>query len=625
MKIPLVIQRFDGGISPDRKIGQNGSFAYSRQIDFRKSPTQLTVLPGATKESSTTVTGLVTDIIQLPSGKIAAIDSSGGFYTRATNGTWTKNGTSFTDTAYGMLYNDQFDTIYVPGQNNLHAVTNADGKFTGGSLTVSDNAITAIADQSATDSANTYTTTDAISEAAADTLSFTPDVEPLATIAVWVTTKGTGDLTITVHDAANNVLGTKEVANASLSNGALNSFTFATPIRMNAAPTASTYHCHITHADGTATTIGAATASDFSTARYTTYANRFVAPINGMHPIAQFLQYICIGNGRYLSVWEAISQSAPSISEFQQHRLTFPQGYEVTSLSNWTEYLAIGAEKKSSSSGNEFQDGKIFLWDGTSPTYNLIIDIPEGSPYSLYSHKNILYYFAGGSWYAWSGGNPVKVFQMPNTDTEYGGTSNIYTVNYPNMMAVRNGILLAGYPSETNSATLEHGVYSFGSRDRSFGDSFGYSYTISTGTRTNGTLRLGCVKSFGDKLFIGWRDNTTYGIDTVNPASTPAGASTWESLILDDGLPYREKYADKLLIDFSALPTGCTVTPKYKIDRASSWTSGTAAVAGATQAKLNINKRYKEIQIAIDIVCTTSTATIYGITLIRDMLSTERD
>lgn len=625
-KTPLVIQRFDGGKSTDLKIGPSHSFAYSKQIDFRKSPTQLSVLPAPTKESSTTVTGLITDMIQLPSGKIAAIDSSGGFYLRATDGTWSKNGTSFADTACGMIYNDQFDTIYVAGLNNLHAVTNADGKFSGGTLTVTDNAVTAQVDKSATVSTNTYTTTGTITESATHMLSFTPTIEPLATVKVWVTTKGTGDLVLTLHDAANNVLATKTVANASISNGALNTFTFDTPVRMNAGNSASTYHCHITHPSGTATTIGAATASDFSTARFETHANRFVNPTNGFHPMAQFLQYICIGNGRYLSAWETISQSAPSTSEFVQHRLTFPHGYEVTSLSTWTEYLAIGCEKRSSSAGNEFQDGKIFFWDGTSPTYNFWIDIPDGSPYSLFCHKNVLYYIAGGSLWAWNGGNPVKVTQMPNTDTEYG-TANTYIVNYPNMLAVRNGILQVGFPSETNSTTIEHGSYSFGTRDQNFGDSFGYSYVTSNGNNTNSgqTLRLGAIRSFGDKMFIAWREDTTYGVDIIYPTSNPAAAATWESLILDDGRPDKEKDVDRLKVDFATLPTGCTVTPKYKINRASSWTTGTAATAGATQAVLNINKRYKELQVGLDIVCTTATPTIYGITIIRDLLSSEVD
>ena len=623
MKKPLVIQQFDGGNSADLKIGAPHSFYYSRHFDFRKSPTQLTILPATTKESASVVEDLITDMIQLPSGKIVAIDLSGGVYTRSTSGTWAKVAGSLTDTAMGMTYNDQQDTIYIPGQSALHSITNADGKFSGGSFTVNSNAISANVDQSATDSTNTYTTTGSITETATHKLSVTPTVEPQYSIKIWVTTKGTGDLVVTMHDAANNVLATETLANASITNGALNEFVFTTPVRTSVAPNGSTYHFHITHPSGTDSTIGTATASDFSTARYETYANRLVTTTNLMHPTDQFLQYIVIGNGRYVTYWEPISQSAPLNTEYLRHRLVFPPGYEVTSTAPYTEYQAYAAEKRSTSSTNEFQQGKIFFHDGTSQTYNFVIDVPEGAPYGLFSSKNVLYYFANGAWWAWSGGNPVKLKQMPNTDFEYTDT-NTYMVNYPHTMAIRNGVLLGGFPSETNSTSIEHAVYSFGARDRNFNDSFGYSYSISTGTRTNGTLRIGCIRSFGDKLFISWRDDSTYGVDVVDPNSNPFASATWESLILDDGRPNKEKEAAEMFIDFTALPTGVTVTPKYKINRGD-WVTGTAAVAGDTQVRLNINKRYKEIQIGFDVVATTATPTIYGVTLIRDTVTGEKD
>lgn len=621
-KKPLVLQRFHGGQASDLKLGPEHSFYKSKHLDFRKSPTQLTVLPASTKESGSTVTGLITEMIQLPSGLIVAIDTSGGVYTRSTSGVWAKNGTTLSNTAFGMFYNLQQDTIYIPGTSNMHSITNADGRF-GGSFTVNNNVFPAQVDTSAVSSANTYTTTGSITETSAHKLLYTPNVEPLYSIKVWVTTKGTGDLVITMHDSANNTLATKTVANASLTNGALNEFVFATPVRMSPQPVGAQYHFHITHPSGTASTIGCATASDFSTARYETYCNYFVNGNNGFHPVADFLQYQLFCNERYLAVWEVISQTAPSSTEFLRHRLTFPSGYEGTSMADYNEYKAIACERRSSSATNEYQQGKIFLWDGISTTYNRVIDVPEGAPYALHSHKNVLYWFAGGAWWAWAGDTPVKLQQLPDTDFEYSDQSN-YLINYPHTMAVRNTILLGAFPSETNSTTIEHGVYSFGSRDRNFSEAFGFNYSISTGSHLNGTLRLGCIKSFGDKLFIAWRDDTSYGVDIVDPNSNPFSSAELQSLILDDGRPNKQKQADELIIDFVALPEGCTVTPKYKIDRGT-WVTGTPAVEGEEQAILNINKRYKEIQIGFDVVCTTATPIIYGVTLIRDTRESERD
>lgn len=620
----LVQQRFDGGMSTDLKLGPEHSFYYARHIDFRKSPTQLTVLPKTVKETGTTVVGLITDMIQLPSGKIVGVDESGNVYSRATDGTWTKDGTQLNNgSAFGMVYNEQLDVIYVPEEDNVGGIAAGDEIYDSTTFDVNGAGFSLVADQDTSGHANTYTTTGTITETSTHKLLYTPTIEPTSSVRLYVTAKGTGNVTVTMHDAQNNTIASRTKTAASLTNGIQNEWTFTPPGRTTVKPNAAEYHFHVTHSGGTATTIGTSTASDFSTAENRVYCNRLVRTRNGFHPCGEFLQYILIGNGRYVAVWEPITDN-PSILEFQQHRLVFPSGYEVTSMADYTEFKAFACEKRSNSVTNEFQQGKIFFWDGISVTYNFVIDVPEGAPYSLFSHKNVLYYFAGGDWYAWAGGDPVKLFTMRGTDTEYTDNET-YFINYPSMMAVRNGILLAGFPSETNSTVVEHGIYSFGSRDRNFKSSIGYSYVMSTGTRTNGDIRIGCIKSFGDKLFITWEDNGSYGVDIVDTNSDPFASATWESLLIDNERPNKTKEALELIIDFDTLPTGCTVTPKYKIDRAGSWTTGTAATAGDTQVTLNINARYKEIQLGFDIVCTTATPTIYGVTFVHNPNLEEMD
>lgn len=642
-KFPIITNDFSGGQATSTKQGIPNSFAASRHLDFRKDPMALTVLPATTKESALVVTDLITEMVQLPSGKKVAIGNAGHVYTRSTGGTWADSGTILPSTAYGMVYNLQHDTIYVPGLTTMHSITNADGTFSGGTFTVNANVFTASQDQASTGGhAQTYTLLTAISESAADRFSITPTIEPLYSVKVWITAVGTGNVTVTMHDAANNILGTVTLANAALVAGTYNEFAFTTPPRMYVKPNAATYHFHATVSAGT-TKIGASTASDLSTADYSSWSNRFVSPTNGCHPVIEFLQYYLIGNGRYVAAWEPISQSAPSTTEFAQHRLTLPSGYEVTSMAVYANaYAAIGAEKRSTSATNEFQSGIIILWDGTSTTYNDIIDVPEGSPFSLFSHKKVLYYYAGGSWWAYAGGMPVKVFQLPGTDFEGSGL-NTYVVNYPHMMTVRNGILLLGFPSDTNSTTMDHAVYSFGQRNKNYPNAFGYSYSISTLTRNYdgvNALQMGMVKSFGDKLFISWRDDTQavgarYGIDKVDPNSNPFSAFTWESLINDFRFistrrrfprPDADKQASYLVVTFEALPTGATITPKYKINREASWNlSSSPAVAGATSVQLNINKRYREIQFGFDGTATTATPKITSVVLVAEMLPTEED
>lgn len=639
-KFPIITDIFSGGLAGGLKLGVPNSFANARHLDFRKDAQALTVLPAATKESGSTVTGLVTDMIQLPSGNMVAIDNAGGVYTRSIAGSWAKNATVLPSTSYGMVYNLQHDTIYIPGNTTVHSITNADGRY-GGTFTVNAHTFTSSQDQaSGTGHANTYTTTGSISEGATNLFSMTPAIEPLHSVKIWVTAKGSGDLTVTMHDPTNAVLGSSTILNANITNGAYNEFVFSTPPRMYVQPNAATYHFHITNPNGTASTIGTKTSSDFSTVDFSSWSNRLVQPQNGFHPVLEFLQYICICNERYLAVWEPISQVAPLPAEFQQHRLTFPSGYQGTGLALYEEYIVVACEQRSSSATNEFQNGKLFLWDGTSTTYNTIVDVPDGAPYGLFSQKNVVYYFAGGTWWAWSGASPVAIFQMPGTDTEYTDAST-YFVNYPHSMAVRNKILLGAFPSDSNSTSTEHAVYSFGQRDKNYPNSFGYSYSISTLTRIYdgvNPLNIGMIKNLGDKLFISWRDDSqganTYGVDKVDPNSNPYSAFTWESLINDFQFisikkrfsrPDKDKEATSLTLTFTPLPSGCTITPKYKINRDVSWEMGTAAVAGDTEITLNINKRYREIQIGFDGTATTVTPLITSIVLLAEMLPSEED
>lgn len=625
-KQTISLSSFVSGQSQDDQEGVTNSFAYSKHLDFRKSPTRLSVLPKTTKDSGSTVTGLVTASLQLPSGKMVFIDTAGGAYTRSTSGTWAKLAGSLGTTAYGMVYNPIHDTIYVPNQYNVSTITGADGIY-GGSATISANTFTASEDQSGGTTANTYTTTGSITETAANILSFTPTIDPLYSVKIYVTTKGTGDLVLTLHDAANNTLATQTIANASITNGALNEFVWTTPVRVRAKPNPSTYHVHITHPSGTASTIGTTTAADFSTANYSTFGSRLVNPSNGMHPVIEFLNFYCIGNGNYLTVWEPISQSTPSNTEWNRHRLTFPLGYEVTSLAIYNEYLAIACERRSASATNEFQDGKIFFWDGASQGFNFILDFPEGAPYSLYAKGNILHWLGAGKLWGWAGDTPVAIQQIQSTDTEYASAAT-YTVNYPNMMTSRNGILLAGYPSETSNTSVEHAVYSYGTRNRLYPHSFGYSYTPSTGTVLNtgsNNLRIGMIKNTADKLYISWRENSTYGVDLVQNTSTPFTSGQWQSLWFDNRRQDKRKLALKLIISFDALPSGATVTPKYRTEAGVAFTTGTAAVAGATSIEYNIDKDFNSIQLGFDFTASSTTPVITGITFTFDDLKHEED
>jgi hypothetical protein len=424
-------QLFYGGKSSDKKIGIPASFAHSQSIDFRKRPSEVSVLPGTRKISAGNVTDLIQNIVQIPTGERYALGSGGGFYEIDNNNVIVKKA-DVSAGAYGLLYRQDTDDIYIAGTRTVSQY----GQMTNANQTpvaeIDKYGVSRSEDDSAytTGGTSTYTTPLAISESGTNECRFEPDIEPLYSVKFNVLAVGTGDWTFTLHDDADNVLATKTVTNANMTTG-LYEVVWTTPVRMLVSPNARTYHVHATStvADGT---IQVATAGDMSTADFEMWADRLVNSTNGMHPMVQFLQYVLIGNERYLSVWEPLSDD-PTNLEWNRHRLTFPPGYEVCSMTATDEFVVIGCEKRSSAT-REFQDGKLYIWDGLSETYNQIIDVPEGSPHSLYTHDNLPYFVVNGSVYVWGGGKElIKVRTFENTDSEYTDTVD-QTINYPNML-----------------------------------------------------------------------------------------------------------------------------------------------------------------------------------------------
>ncbi len=620
----LSVQEFYAGRSSDDTIGPKASFGYDQALEFRRKSSQLTVLPGPRKISAAVVTDLPLNIVQVNNGNRYAFGDTGNFYKISTSNVVTEIANSLTSGSDGLLYRSDSDAIYMATTNTLERYAPISGSPTfDQSYGVSKSIDTAA---TRTGGAATYTLTTGVNEGATHMCSFEPDIEPFYSMKVKVVAKGTGNWTLTLHDGLNTVLGTSTVANASLSNGALNEFVFGSQVRGYVKPNARTYHFHLTSsvADGTAQTT---TASDLSTADYELWAYRLVQSRNGLHPIAQFLQYTLIGNGDYLAVWEPLSPTAPPNNEFQRHRLTLPSGYEVCGITTTDEFAVVAAEKLSTDGTKDFQEGLLLLWDGTAQTWNQIVIVTGGSPDAIYTYNNYPYFFVNGALCAWLGGKTITTIRtMADVSNVYTDTID-NTRTYPNMMTVRDNLLHMGFPSTTTNVSIEHGVYTLGALHKDFPSAFGYGYVISTQTNKNtaGTLKLGCVRNFGDEMYIGWKDGASYGIDIVDSICDPAPVFKFRSRVFDAGVTRKSKQALRMAIDTAAIPANVTITPVHKIDDAAD-TTHTAMAQGDTEIISTIQTgRFKQITFGFDGTCSgTTSPTIYADTLEWNSLSDQR-
>lgn len=625
---PKGLTSFFGGQSVDKFLGTEGQFYYARHVDHRKNPSSLSVLPAPTKADGGVVTDLLQDMTQINSGVRYSLGDAGNVYKATAAGVWSPVFSLGEAGGAGIVYRADVDHIYITGRSKIARIQRMT-TTAGVQQNWFQNGISTSTTCTKTGGTNTYTLKTAVSEASVDKRSFTSDIEPLYKLGVRIIAKGTGDWTLTLHDDANAVLGTVTVTNANLTSGTVNYFIFSTPVRIqrgnNGAGSALTYHFHLTStvADGTVATT---TASSLADCDMELWANALVTTQNGLHPITNFLNFTLIGNGRYIAQYEPL-QDNPTTADFDRHRITLPPGFEVCGFGQKNLLCIIAAEKRSTS--GEFQEGALFFYDGLGDSYNDWYPVPEGSPEGLFSHKNIAHYIAGGGLYRIQGvDEPIKIRTFRNTDSEYSNTQDITHVN-PNVMAVRRGILLIGYPTSTTNQSLEHGVYSIGAISREYPESFGFSYTTSNGNILNNgsnNLRIGMVKSYGDTLYVSWRDDSStphaYGVDIVNNSSVPAGDFQIESLGFDDNRVGFYKKAGYIMATFDDLPVGVSLRLKYKIDEETNWHYSEAVTSGKT-FQMPVEQNFLSIQIGLDGTVGATTPYISSLFLYFDPLKGE--
>jgi hypothetical protein len=681
-KLPINLGSFEGGESIDFKNGVANAFYKSEALDFRSKASQMSVLPGATALSgaSSVLVDLPVEMVQDPTGTRWLLGDQGNLYKLATSGTLTKVATLTDGCGYGMVYNQLSDMLYITGQQTVsmygplqgtpalkdeqfaksassaNGVVNLYNSTTGDysgsarnnlqSLALTQG-VTATSQVTTNATTNTYTTPTSISETATATCPFAPDLEPFASIAIYVDTIGTGNVTLTLHDGFNRALAAITINHGSLATG-YNEFVFPSPgIRSFTGAIQSglsaAYHWHVTSSVAD-TKVRVLTTSDLSTADMILFNYRLVSTNNGFHPATIFTGngfQLCIGNGQYLSTYNFSNDQKPSNNVWQRERFPIDAGYEITSLSQNNQYLVIAAEKRSTSTTHSYQEGALYFWDGLNPTYNFKIAIPMGAPYSVYTFNNITYFYCAGALFAWGGGQQViKVRPIAYQNSFYTDTADLTIIN-PNMMCTQWNLLMLGYPSTTTNVNLKYGVYSWGSVELVYPNSFGYSYALSHGTynySSTNNLQIGMLKNFVDTMYISSRKTvsgtTTYYLDVVNNSSTPAGTFSWDSLIFDGGARYKQKELNRIKISFLPWPADATLTGYYALERGSQVTAdpgnGSASYSpatGDTSIVIEVNKRFYEAQWGFAGTCSSpaTVPTITGIVAEIDPLTTEAD
>lgn len=614
-KKTITLTNWEGGIAGQEKRGIAGSARFIKNLTPHEDDSYLTLTPKASKVSGSTVTGLVkwaVDGSPWDTNRYFYADN-GVIYKETSGGTWSVYQTVVTSNNSNPA--GQGMAVY---DNSLWWATS---RFIGlamdlrsGSPIIIDEAsnqdiisTTGNLDQSASPSGNTYALSTSISEAAANKKEFTPTKDPIRFIKVYASAKGTGNWTLTVHDYQDNEVASETIANGSLANASYNSFFFDTLGRITAN---NTYHFHVTStvADGT---VRSGSANDLSTVDYTEHYADLVDD-SDFHPMVEFLNSLVIGNERYLAVWDGAT--------YDPNRLTFGPQYKVRALTKIDEFLVIGCWRGSNVDDEDL--GRLYFWDGISTTFNFFKDVPMGVVNALVSSKNKLTAVYGSSGKIYMG---VEEFLQIAEPPKLSRGKKIEV--FPGAVTNWQGLTAIGIGANTDdSSGVEQGVYILGSQDGDHPEVLTLGYTISTGTTQGTGLEIGCVAAFGADMYIGWKDGATYGVDKVSKTDNPNTSGIWESLILDNGNPKKEKMIEKIIVTFEPLESGESITPKYRIDRAANFTNGTTqSTVDATSAEILLDARYKEFEWGFAVGTSTTYPKITSTSALLDDLSEERN
>lgn len=465
-------------------------------------------------------------------------------------------------------------------------------------------------DQSNSDSGQTYDLTTAIDEGATHRETFTPEKDPQKSIQVNISAIGdNADWTLTVHDAQNREVATVTVDNADLNTGDYE-FVFDEPW----TPVLGlTYHFHLTVTDTTGTpAVVTGTSSDLEDADFVTYYQFLIE--NDYHPIEQILNILVIGNGRYLATWNGIT--------YKPHRLTLPSGFNIRALGIWREYLVMGVVRGDSIT--DYDQGYLFFWDGKTDTYSFYTPVLEGGVNAILS-GDPLYFIAGysGDLMMYQGGKPLKIVRTPKM------TNKTTMEVLPQGMTMWRSLVHFAVAGDSDSSTLEKGVYSWGSIDSRIPESLSFDYPTSLGITTGTGMDISMVFPVGSELLIGWKNDTNYGVDVVSPDNDPFPTARCEFLINDADKIWHDKMALTVRGYFKALSSGDSMQLEYKIDRNDSWTEDDAVTTtDAIESRLvfaSKSQRFNELQVAIDMATTNSTSPeFYGFGVEIDSLGEER-
>ena len=537
------------GISESPYIGAKNSVARMIGIDLYTTPGVIGVNQKLTKDSGNTITELCKASVALVDGSQLWFSSeSGKIWKRASNGTWSLLYTTVPLTGgAGCLGAVEFEGyVYWATQNSLHRVPSSTaGAMTGVEL---DWALLNLEDYEFGGTGNSYSIPTSINEA--DKIALVAYESDQQGVRVNLISKGTGNITVTLHDTANNVVASKTVANASLATG-WNLFLWATAYT---ATVGQDLHLHIT------STVGDATAQSLDTTMAGVNVQILTTSSADFHPFIIVNKVLFIGDRQFLHQVEDGIYSSFAVD--------IPKPYVISALGEHPTlpYVVIGTSMPSGDN-----TAVVLVWNTWSQSFSSIKPVYEhtvwgfvtvlGGVVGIAGNSGTLFWFDGEKLIPWK--------QLPG---DYSGSKKC-KMNY-NAVGNYKGLPIFGISNVSGNPT-DNAIWSLGQKSISQPKVLNIEYAISSGvgdTVRTSDIEIGNIMVIGNDIYVSWKDSNgtpAYGVDKIDHSNKFTKAfieERWAMITRS----FKDN-ASRYVVGVVNLPENTSIVQKYQTQYGSTW------------------------------------------------------
>jgi hypothetical protein len=309
---------------------------------------------------------------------------------------------------------------------------------------------------------------------------------------------------------------------------------------------------------------GADTTPDSNAARWTDATQNWKTTLDpaAYHTMAIAGGQLNIANGNFLA-------SVEYDGDFDPAALNLRPGNLIKCLEERDDYVILGSYRDDNS-----EEGHIWSWINTATNWIQKKRIPIKGVNSMINTE--LFLLQGGSdgeLFFSDFVNAVPLHGIPG-----GGETAPSGVSIEDDLAIF-GIYGGDYP----------GLWSYGRKRKNRPDVLNYDYRL-VGTVNGSTIStIAAVATIDGLVLASWgtTDGSTseYGVDCVS--STTKAVALYEGLEFDNGTPNLKKFFDTIKITMKPLPTGTSISAKFKVDNESAWRYAVLGNGSTTYSEVN--------------------------------------